>query len=73
MTVQTGTDKFSSALAAGVSLFVFLPPLLLQAAPATLRQHTVIADGHPLALWAKSARNSRLDSIECPLAIRMSN
>ena len=36
-------------------LVVFTMPAALAADKAELRRHTVVADGHPLALWEKSA------------------
>ncbi len=36
-------------------LVVFTMPAALAAGKAELRRHTVVADGHPLALWEKSA------------------
>ena len=39
-------------------LIVFITPAVLAADMAELRRHTVVADGHPIALWEKSARDA---------------
>ena len=49
------TRKRLISLLQALLLLVFAMPATLAADKAELQRHTVVADGHPIALWEKSA------------------